>query len=42
MSSSRQPVEDDDFDGEEVAMLDPDEAAEEIPEDMDAAMDSGD
>jgi ribosome assembly protein SQT1 len=36
MSSS-----DDDFDEDEAAMLDPDEAAEEIPEDMDAAMDSG-
>ena len=42
MSSSHQPLEDDDFDEEEAAMLDPDEAAEEIPEDMDAAMDSGD
>jgi ribosome assembly protein SQT1 len=41
MSSSHQPVEGDDFD-EEAAMLDPDEAAEEISEDMDAAMDSGD
>jgi len=42
MSSSHHPVEDDDFDGEEAVMLDPDEAAEEIPEDMDATMDSGD
>jgi ribosome assembly protein SQT1 len=42
MSSSHQPLEDDDFEEEEAAMLDPDEAAEEIPEDMDAAMDSGD
>jgi ribosome assembly protein SQT1 len=41
MSASHQPVEDDDFDEEEAAMLDPDEAAEEIPEDMDTAMDSG-
>jgi ribosome assembly protein SQT1 len=44
MSSSNQHLEDDDFEEEEeeAAMLDPDEAAEEIPEDMDAAMDSGD
>lgn len=41
MSSSHQPIEDNEFDEEEAAMLDPDEAAEEIPEDMDAAMDSG-
>jgi ribosome assembly protein SQT1 len=41
MSSSHQPVEDDDFDEDEAAMLDPDETAEEITEDMDAAMDSG-
>jgi ribosome assembly protein SQT1 len=41
MSSSHQTIEDDDFDEDEAAMLDPDETAEEIPEDMDAAMDSG-
>ncbi|KAI9743399.1 MAG: hypothetical protein M1818_003246 [Claussenomyces sp. TS43310] len=40
MSSSNAPYEDEEARDEEAAMLDPDEAAEEIPEDMDAAMDS--
>lgn len=42
MSSSHEPLEDDDFEDEEAAMLDPDEAAEEITEDTDVVMDSGD
>ncbi len=41
--SSHEPHEDDNPDIEdEEAMLDPDEAAEEIEQDEDAAMDSGD
>jgi ribosome assembly protein SQT1 len=42
MSSSRQPYDDDDLsENDEAVMLDPDEAAEEFPDDGDAAMDSG-
>ena len=41
MSSSNSPHATYD-DAEDDAMLDPNEAAEEIPDDLDAAMDSGD
>ena len=43
MSSSHQAYDDEDsHEEDEAAMLDPDEAAEELPDDPDAAMDSGD
>jgi ribosome assembly protein SQT1 len=41
MSSANRGDDEDDFNEEEAVMLDPEEAAEEIPDDMDAAMDSG-
>jgi ribosome assembly protein SQT1 len=42
MSSAHQPQDDQDYESDEAAMLDPEEAGEVIEDDGDAAMDSGD